>query len=487
MATFEWNNYLLKKDPIGRGAYAKVYYGYHKETKTEIALKKILFNKLPPNVKDKVVSEIHILQCMKHKHIIGLYEYRFDGDYLLLVTEYCKDGDLEAWMKKEHDMNERMDIMGQIIQGMDYLHQNGILHRDIKPKNILLHEGVIKICDFGFSTMIKEYNQLFNTICGTPLYMSPELLFMQPYTMKSDIWALGILFYVIIYKRHPFGKLINMDDYRLKIKFPIHYPFIDTLDKPIIDVMKQMLSYQPENRPDVPIILNIFDTRNAQESVFLKTQTELDLVENNDTLDFLKTQEKETRVFLEKNDTRDFLKTQKETPVFLEKTRQETDFLDKTRQETDFLDKTRQETDALEKPKKEKNDTLDFLKTQETEFSEKELDTDKKRIMELEEHIFKLETIIKEKDKSYIPCCFNTDDTDDVTGRGRTNMGYEKDYLNVDTEYFTPTSSMPINIPKKTHSLSSTPSDSASSGKSKTSLSSSFGTFFNMLTKSFSK
>jgi hypothetical protein len=100
-----------------------------------------------------------------------------------------------------------------------------------------------------------------------------------------------------------------------------------------------------------------------------------------------------------------------------------------------------------------------------------------------------LEAIIKEKERgaenTYISCCFSSDDTDDVTGRGRTNKGYEQDYQNVDMDYFTPptTSSIPINIPKKTQSLSSTPSDSSS----KSSLSSSFGAFFNMLTKSFSK
>ena len=405
MSTFEWNNYIINKNAIGKGAYAKVYHGYHKHTKLDIALKKILFNKLPANVKDKVISEIHILQSMKHSHIMGLYEYRFDGDYLLLVTEYCKDGDLDKWLKQEHDIKERLDIMVQIIRGMDYLHQNNILHRDIKPNNILLHDGVVKICDFGFSTMIKEYNQLFNTICGTPLYMSPELLFMQPYTIKSDIWALGILFYIIMYKSHPFGKLLNMDDYRLKIKFPIHYQSIDTLDVKYINVIKQMLSYQPENRPDASIILHILEGKELtvlQEPVDVEFEKEFD------------------------------------------------------------LDKTL-------------NDTLD-----------------KKRIIELEEHVFKLEAIIKEKEKekekenTYISCCFNSDDTDDVTGRGRTNKGYEQDYQNVDVEYFTPptTSSIPINIPKKPHSLSSTPSDTSSS---KSSLSSSFGAFFNMLTKSFSK
>ena len=427
MSTFEWNNYIINKEAIGKGAYAKVYYGYHKHTKRDIALKKILFNKLPANVKDKVISEILILQSMTHTHIMGLYEYRFDGDYLLLVTEYCNEGDLEKWLKQDHDFKERADIMVQIMRGMDYLHQHNILHRDIKPKNILLHDGIIKICDFGFSTMIKEYNQLFNTICGTPLYMSPELLFMKPYTLKSDIWSLGILFYTILYKCHPFGKLINMDDYRLKIKFPIHYPLIDYSDAygNYINVIKQMLSYQPEHRPDATMILNALE-ENREDLSELSELHELNY---------------------EFPELTEILESEKKVEIGVEK--------------------------EVEKVEVEKG-------------IEVELPTDKdKRIIELEEHVFKLEAMIKEKDNKYISCCFNSDDTDDVTGRGRTNMGYEKDYQNVDMDYFTPpaTSSIPINIPKKTHSLSSTPSESSSKG----SLSSSFGTFFNMLTKSFSK
>jgi serine/threonine protein kinase len=441
MSTFEWNKYIINKEAIGKGAYAKVYYGYHKHTKRDIALKKILFNKLPANVKDKVISEILILQSMQHTHIMRLYEYRFDGDYLLLVTEYCNEGDLDKWLKQDHDFKERMDIMVQIMRGMDYLHNNNILHRDIKPKNILLHDGIIKICDFGFSTMIKEYNQLFNTICGTPLYMSPELLFMQPYTLKSDIWALGILFYNIMYKSHPFGKLINMDDYRLKIKFPIHFPLnsnsCDAYGN-YVNVIKQMLSYQPEHRPDATMILKALQGNKDHHSQLSELQEELNY---------------EFPEFLE------MVESEKKVEIGVEK-------------EEIGIEKVEVEKVEVEKVEVEKVEV------------EKELPDKDKRIIELEEHVFKLETIIKERDNKYISCCFNNDDTDDVTGRGRTNMGYEKDYQNVDMDYFTPptTSSIPINIPKKSHSLSSTPSDS-----SKGSLSSSFGTFFNMLTKSFSK
>jgi hypothetical protein len=147
------------------------------------------------------------------------------------------------------------------------------------------------------------------------------------------------------------------------------------------------------------------------------------------------------------------------------------------------IEKVEIEKVEIEKVEIEKVE-IEKVEIEKVEIEKVEIDKDK-RIIELEEHVFKLETMIKERDNKYISCCFNSDDTDDVTGRGRTNMGYEKDYQNVDMDYFTPpsTSSIPINIPKKAHSLSSTPSESSSKG----SLSSSFGTFFSMLTKSFSK
>ena len=199
--TYEWNNYIIEKKSIGRGSFSKVYYGYHKDTKVEIALKRILFTALQNSIKDKVISEINILQKMNHLHIIKLYEYKFDGDYILLVTEYCKDN-LEKWLRNPHTIHEKIDIMKQITNGIHYMHSNNILHRDIKPENILLHNGIIKICDFGFSTIIKENHQMMRTICGTPLFMSPEMLFMKPYTIKSEIWALGILFYMMITKKN---------------------------------------------------------------------------------------------------------------------------------------------------------------------------------------------------------------------------------------------------------------------------------------------
>ena len=390
--TFEWNQYTIYKNAIGKGSYSKVYRGYHKVTEQEIALKKISFNKLHSNVKDKVISEINILQKMDHINIMKMYEYKFDGDYILLVTEYCKDGDLEQWLKKDNNIIEKIDVIKQITMGIEYMHTNNILHRDIKPQNILLHNNIIKICDFGFSTIIKEHNMMFNTICGTPLYMSPELLFMKPYTIMSEIWALGILFYIIIYSVHPFGNLINLDDYRIKISMStkdnyIQYKNIDSYEY-IVDIIKSMLMYKMNNRPNIFTIIYRLNMKTTNNNIIedkllqFDDDTMLEVIDNSPILSSIN------------------------------------------------------------------------------------------RINELEEEVFRLETIIKDKElnRSSLSCCFDTED--DITGRGRTNKGYEN--ITINKDYFTPPEmsnmkSIPINITmKNSPTISSHPSsyDSNSSGKS---------------------
>lgn len=359
----EWNNYIIKNGNIGKGSYSKVYKGYHKVTKLEIAMKKIVFNTLNDNVKDKVISEINILQKMDHLHIIKLYEYKFEGNYIILITEYCKDKDLEVWIHKEKNIDEIKNVIEQIVTGIEYMHNNHILHRDIKSQNILLHDNIIKICDFGFSTMIKENNQMFNTVCGTPLFMSPELLFLKPYTIKSEIWALGILFYMILYKSHPFGKLSSINEYRLKINNPILFEEIEGLND-FIEIVKKMLSLKESERPSITNIKKLLNKEPIEEE--------------------------------------------------------------------------------------EKKEVVEY-----------------NRITELEDEVFRLESIIKEKGNNSFSCCFDTED-DHVTGRGRTNKGYEN--ITIDTEYFTPPKG---SIPIQTKQRSQSYSFSGSSGKSKDFLSSS--------------
>jgi serine/threonine protein kinase len=201
-----------------------------------------------------------------------LYNYKFDGDYILLITEYCKDGDLSKWIEKsDKNAGEILDILIQITNGMKYLHDNNIIHRDIKPQNILLDNNIIKICDFGFSTIYKSHMDMFNTICGTPLYMCPEVLNMKNYTIKSEIWSLGVLFYIIIYNLHPYGNLLSIEEYKEKINNQIIYQPINLFEVSecnnlLISIIKSMLTINYEMRPNIDTLLynleNISDIHN---------------------------------------------------------------------------------------------------------------------------------------------------------------------------------------------------------------------------------
>lgn len=271
--TKEWREYTLNSSPIGKGMYSKVYYGVHRETGREIALKKIFFNQLQNKIKDRIITEINILQRLDHKNIIKLYDYKFDGEYILLIMEYCNGGDLKKWMKNSNNEEEILKVLRQIISSIEYLHKNGVMHRDIKPENIIFHNNEIKICDFGFSTLIKDNTELFDTMCGTPLYMSPEILFLQKYNIYSEIWSLGVLFYTILFKKHPFGDLENIEDYRNKIreKFIIEFNEKDTEYKEesilkIIQTTKNMLSYDYNNRPSIHHIHSFINNDEIREN-----------------------------------------------------------------------------------------------------------------------------------------------------------------------------------------------------------------------------
>lgn len=260
---FVWNSYYVNKRILGSGSCSKVYYGIHKVKQEEVAIKKLAFDQLPDVLKARTVKEINILQSVNHPNIIKLYDYKFDKDKLFLITEYCNGGNLSEWLSRRDQTvspDEILSVIKQILDGFQYLMENRIIHRDIKPQNILIHEPLtVKICDFGFSQTFKEQMSMFKTVCGTPLYMSPEIISMKPYTFKSEIWSIGVLLYDIFFRCHPYGQLESMTDYRSKIMDP---PFIshitlfrEDMNITFTNLLKAMLSLEPENRPDITDII----------------------------------------------------------------------------------------------------------------------------------------------------------------------------------------------------------------------------------------
>jgi serine/threonine protein kinase len=138
--------------------------------------------------------------------------------------EYCEKGDMASLPRPMSEENCRHYFRG-IFSGLRYLKKRQIIHRDIKPQNILLtSDNEVKIADFTFSKQIEE-DELLQTQCGTPLFISPDVMFGKPYTDKSDLYSCGVMLYSFLYGTHPLGNVKSQADLiqkmkRAKITFP---------------------------------------------------------------------------------------------------------------------------------------------------------------------------------------------------------------------------------------------------------------------------
>ena len=210
--------YLYNNEYIGRGTFSKVYKGYEKGYENKFYAIKKIYKKIEKKYMKYIDLEINIMHKLNHKNIIKLYDTIYTEKYIFLVLELC-DTDLHSYIHDDTNNlneNEIKYIVKQIIEGIKYIMDNNIVHRDLKPHNILINKNKeIKICDFGFAKEFKN-TLLSDTVCGSPLYMAPEILNCQKYNIKSDIWSLGIIMYEMLMKNHPF-KADNISDLINKI------------------------------------------------------------------------------------------------------------------------------------------------------------------------------------------------------------------------------------------------------------------------------
>ncbi|XP_076010467.1 serine/threonine-protein kinase ULK1a [Genypterus blacodes] len=204
-----------RKDLIGHGAFAVVFKGRHKEKRDwEVAVKCINKKNL---AKSQVLlgKEIKILKELKHDNIVRLLDYQEIGGCVYLVMEYCNGGDLAEYLHSKGTLSEDTIrvFLQQIAQAMKILQSKGILHRDLKPQNILLchpegrrsspNNTCIKIADFGFARHLQT-NTMAATLCGSPMYMAPEVIMSQSYDAKADLWSIGTIVFQCLTGKAPF-------------------------------------------------------------------------------------------------------------------------------------------------------------------------------------------------------------------------------------------------------------------------------------------
>lgn len=143
---------------------------------------------------------------LKHPAILELYTYFADDKYMYLVLELAENGSLKQLIDRRFRLkeDEAADIISQVVNGLLFLHTNKILHRDISLGNLLLtSDNCIKIADFGLATKLNSSDDKHMTMCGTPNYISPEVV-SRDYGLPTDVWGLGVVLYHLLVGRAPF-------------------------------------------------------------------------------------------------------------------------------------------------------------------------------------------------------------------------------------------------------------------------------------------
>ena len=242
-------NYILE-ETIGEGAFAKVKLARHIQTGEKVAIKIINKEEIYNFDIKKIKKEINILQRLKHKNIIQLYEIMETHKNLYIIMEYCEGKELFEYIVKRKHLTEReaCRYFQQLINGVEYLHLSNITHRDLKPENLLLdNKKRILITDFGLSILSEKYNEQLSTPCGTPSYSPPEMLKGRKYNgVYSDIWSCGIILYTMLVGNLPCSESKEELLYQNIITHNFYYP--ENLSDDAIDLIEHLLKINPEER-----------------------------------------------------------------------------------------------------------------------------------------------------------------------------------------------------------------------------------------------
>jgi serine/threonine protein kinase len=244
--------YVVGKQ-IGHGAYATVRLAYHKDLAKNVALKVYEKKKLvEPQRQKSVYREIRLLEKMSHPNVVKLYEAFDTRRHVILVMEYVRGKSLHSYLKAQPNRQfeewEAKTLFRQVVGGIEYCHSKSIAHRDIKLENLLLDEhNNVKIIDFGFSTCIPNTKKI-KIFCGTPSYMSPEIVLRQEYAgPPADVWALGVLLYAMLCGTFPFKGRNDKELYKRISRGQAPLP--EHLSPGAKLLLQRMLQVDPDRRP----------------------------------------------------------------------------------------------------------------------------------------------------------------------------------------------------------------------------------------------
>ncbi|XP_048848078.1 serine/threonine-protein kinase PLK1-like [Brienomyrus brachyistius] len=242
---------------LGKGGFAKCYEITDMDTGEVFAGKvvpKALL--LKPSQKEKMSMEIAIHKSLDDPHVVGFHGFFEDEDFVFVVLEMCRRRSLLELHKRRKSVTEpeARYYMRQTIQGCQYLHNNRVIHRDLKLGNLFLNDDMeVKIGDFGLATKIEYDGERKKTLCGTPNYIAPEVLCKKGHSFEVDIWSLGCILYTLLVGKPPFETSCLKETY-IRIK-KNDYTIPRHINLLAMALIRRMLHPDPSKRPTISDLL----------------------------------------------------------------------------------------------------------------------------------------------------------------------------------------------------------------------------------------
>ena len=252
------HRYLILEE-IGKGGMATVYKAKDTDWNKIVAVKIIRIERLAPEILNKALKrfeqEAISLADLSHKNVIKVIDYGQHENSPFLVMDYFSKGALKKMIGNPHPWQDAIRMLKPVAEALEYAHQQDIIHRDVKPSNILFNENdQLILADFGIAKILDEEATVDLTgtkaVIGTPDYMSPEQGLGKPIDVRSDVYSLGIVLYELITGRNPFHADTPMETVFMHVSEPLPRPgkYVPKLPQEVEQMLIRALSKKPEDR-----------------------------------------------------------------------------------------------------------------------------------------------------------------------------------------------------------------------------------------------
>lgn len=238
-------------EEVGQGAYGRVFSAIDKSKGNQVAIKQIPLQKLSADKVLEIREEVKLLETLRSPHIVSYLGSVETDKYLNIITEYAESGSLSDMLKRlGNKMEEKLvaKCIAQVLQGLQFLHDQGVIHRDVKGANLLMNKhGDVKLADFGVAT--KSEGTQVTGVAGTPYWMAPEIIEMREQSAACDIWSVGATTLELLTGAPPYYHMLPMAAMYRIVQDP--HPPIDGLN--LSEACQEFLLYcfnkYPSRRP----------------------------------------------------------------------------------------------------------------------------------------------------------------------------------------------------------------------------------------------